>query len=136
MFDFLYRKKVYLYRVWIKRIARDHEMRFISPLSRYQINLILLNSLYKILCKTRKNALEFHLYCWDHVRKVNEWCLVDCFCCEFRVFTQVMVRDYCIAKCKKFSACSRLLVALWANYVAIKNIYPENNLNHALNIHD
>ena len=26
---------------------------------------------YKTLCKIRKNRLEFHLYCWDHVCKVN-----------------------------------------------------------------
>ena len=26
---------------------------------------------YKTLCKTQKNIDEFHLYCWDHVFKVN-----------------------------------------------------------------
>ena len=24
-----------------------------------------------------KNTREFHLYCWDHVCKVNEWCLAE-----------------------------------------------------------
>ena len=44
-------------------------------------------------------------YYWDHVSKVNEWCLVDWF---------IMLRDYCIAKCKTFSACGGLLMALLA----------------------
>ena len=51
-------------------------------------------------CKKRKNTREFHLYCWDHVCKVNEWCLVDFFLRKFRVSTQIVVRDYCIVKCK------------------------------------
>ena len=55
----------------------------------------------KTLCKTLKNTREFHLYCWDHVCKVNELCLVDFFHGEFRISTQIMVRDYCVAKCKK-----------------------------------
>ena len=54
-------------------------------------------------CAKHEKTREFHLYCWDHVCEVNEWCLVDCFHCEFRVSTQMMVRDYCIAKCKNFS---------------------------------
>ena len=29
---------------------------------------------------------EFFLYCWDHVSKVNKWCLVDCFHHQFKVF--------------------------------------------------
>ena len=29
---------------------------------------------------------EFNLYYWDHVCKVNEWCLVDCFHHKLRVF--------------------------------------------------
>ena len=41
----------------------------------------------------------------------NEWCLFDCFHHEFTVSTQLMVRDYCIAKCKKFSACGGVLMA-------------------------
>ena len=51
-----------------------------------------------------KNTREFHLHCWD-VCKVNKWCLAGCFHREFRVSTQITVRDYCIAKCKKFSTC-------------------------------
>ena len=51
-----------------------------------------------------KNALEFHFYCREYVCKVNEWCLVVCLHREFRVSTQIMVRDYCIAKYKTFTA--------------------------------
>ena len=76
---------------------------------------------------TKKNIREFHLYCWDHVCKVNGWCLVDCFHCGFKVSIQLMVRDYCIAKCKKFSTCSRLVMALWAIFFAIHN---NNKLQH------
>ena len=56
--------------------------------------------------KTRKSTRDFHLYCCDHVCKVNKWCLADCFHREFRVSTQMMVRDYCIAICKTFSVYS------------------------------
>ena len=80
------------------------------------------------------DAKEFSFYyfrgtklCWDHVCNVNEWCLVDCFHCKLRVSTQVMVHNYLIAKCKKFSACGVLLIALWVFYFAIQNIYV--NLN-------
>ena len=45
------------------------------------------------LCKTQKNTGEFNLYCWDHVCRVNEWCLVDCFHWEFTGFSQIIVRD-------------------------------------------
>ena len=61
-----------------------------------------------------KKMSEFHLYCWDHVCKVNEWCLVDCFHHELRVSTQIMVRNYCITKCKKFSSCGGFLMVLGA----------------------
>ena len=65
--------------------------------------LILLFSRCKTFCKPRENTYELHLYCWDHVYKVNEWCLVDCFHRECGVSTQVILR-HCIAKYKKFSA--------------------------------
>ena len=55
------------------------------PLLWCQRNLILLFSRYKTLYITRENTRELHLYCWDHVCKVNEWCSVDCFHREFRV---------------------------------------------------
>ena len=42
-----------------------------------------------------KKIRKFHLFCWDHVCKVNEWYLVDCFHREFRVSTQIMVRAAC-----------------------------------------
>ena len=53
----------------------------------------------------------------------NEWCLFDCFHHEFKVSTQLMVRDYCIAKCKKFSACGGVLMAPRVIFSAIQNIY-------------
>ena len=43
------------------------------------------------LCVNTKNTREFLLYCWNHVCKVNEWCLVEFFHREFRVSTQIMV---------------------------------------------
>ena len=55
----------------------------------------------EICAKHKRNTCEFYLYGWDHVCKVNEWCLVDCFHCKLRVSTQIMVSDYCIAKQKK-----------------------------------
>ena len=51
----------------------------------------------KLYAKYKKTC-EFRLYCWDHVCWVNDWCLIDCFHREFRVSTQIMVRDYCIVK--------------------------------------
>ena len=65
---------------------------------------------------------EFHLYCWDHVCKVNEWCLVDCFHCNFRVSIQIMVCYYCITKCKKFLACGKLSILLQTVFLVIQNI--------------
>ena len=93
-------------------------MRSIFPLSQCQRNVILLFLRYKTLCKTRKNTCEFHLYCWDHVCKVNKWCFVDCFV------------DFCIGKCKTFSTCGRLLMCLQVIFFVIQNIYV--NLNHSL----
>ena len=82
------------------------------------------------LCAKYKKTCEFHLYCLDHVCKVNEWHLVYCFYGKFRVSTQIMVHDYCITKSKMFFACTRLLMPLWAVFFfffAIQNIYV--NLN-------
>ena len=92
-------------------------MHSIFPLLRCQRNLK----------KTWKNTCAFHLYCSDHVRKVNEWCLVDCFHSRCRVLTQIMVHNYCIAKCKKFSACGKLLMALHTIFFTIQNIYNYSN---------
>ena len=58
-----------------------------------------------------KKPLEFQLFCWDHTCKDNDWCLVDCFHCEFRISTQIMVHDYSITKCKTFSTCIMFLMA-------------------------
>ena len=69
------------------------------------------------LCAKLEKA---HENCWDHVCKVNEWCLVDCLHCEFKVSSQIMVRDYCIAKCKRFSASGGLLMTLWVIFFLFK----------------
>ena len=91
---------------------RNREMRSTFPLSRCQ-NLILLFLQYKTLCKMqkKKKTPEFQLFCWNHTCKDNDWCLVDCFHCEFRISTQIMVHDYSIAKCKTFSTCIMFLMA-------------------------
>ena len=73
-------------------------------------NLILLFSQYKTLCKTWKNTLEYHLYCWCLVCKVNWWCLIDCFHRQFRISTQIMVFDHC----------KGLLMTFWANFLWFK----------------
>ena len=78
---------------------------------------------YTKLCAKHEKTGEFHLHCWDYVCKVNEWCLVDCFHHQLRVCTQIMVCGYCIAKSKKFSSRSGLLMSLWA----IQNIYISSN---------
>ena len=92
-----------IYMVRIKQIAIAKCDLFLHYRNAKEI--ILLSSRYKTLCKTRKNTREFHLYCCDHVCKVNEWYSVHCFHREFRVSTRIIVRDYCIAKCKKFPVC-------------------------------
>ena len=61
------------------------------------------------LCTKHKKTPEFHLYCWNHVCKVNKLRTVDCFHREYRVFIPIIVRDLCIVKCKKFSARGGLL---------------------------
>ena len=60
------------------------------------------------LCAKHEITYEFHLHCWDHVCKVNEWCLVDYFHRGFRVSTEIMVYDYC-TKCRTISAHSELI---------------------------
>ena len=70
---------------------------------------------------------KFYLCYCDHVCKVNGWCLVDCVHREFKVFIQIMVCDYCIAKCKKFSACCGLLKVLRAIIFVIQSIYINSN---------
>ena len=39
---------------------------------------------------TKKNTSEFHLFCWDHVCKINEWC----FHHKFWDSTQIMVATW------------------------------------------
>ena len=76
------------------------------------------------MLNTKKTTRKYHLYCWDHVFKENEWCLVD----KLRVSTQIMVCNCCLTKCRKFSACGRLSMALWANFFVIQNVYINVNL--------
>ena len=75
----------------LNEVHCDHKMRPIFPLSQCQRNFMLLFSQYKTLCKTQKNTREFHLYCDDHVCKINEWCLFGCFHHKFRVSTQFIM---------------------------------------------
>ena len=51
------------------------------------------------------------IYIVGIVCKVNECCLVACFCREFSATIQIMVYDYYIVKCKNLSAYSGLLMA-------------------------
>ena len=74
------------------------------------------------LCPKHKKPHVNSVY-WDHLCKVNKWCLVDYFHREFMVSIQIMSRDYCIAKCKKFSACG----GLRAIFFGIQNIYVDSN---------
>ena len=114
-------------------------MPYIFPLLQWQRNLILLFPWYKILCKTWKNTCEFHFYCWGHVYEWTEWCLVDYFHRKVTASTQIMVHSHCIVKCKKFSTCGRLLMALQAIFLWFKiftlifcdskNIYINWNLD-------
>ena len=78
------------------------------------------------MLNTKKTTRKYHLYCWDHVFKENEWCLVDYH--KLRVLTQIMVCNCCLTKCRKFSACGRLSMALWANFFVIQNVYINVNL--------
>ena len=78
------------------------------------------------LCAKHGKTREFDLSCWDHVCKVNEWCLVNCFHGEFRVSTQIMVRDHCIAKWKIFSL-RRAFNDPSDHFFAIQNIYVNSN---------
>ena len=89
-------------------------------------------SQYKTLCKIWQNTYKFHLYCWDHVCKVNEWCLVDYFHCKSRISTQIMVPNYCITKCKEFSTCSKLLMTLPAIFFTIQIISVSSNSDKIL----
>ena len=83
----------------------------------------------KLCAKYKKKTCEFYLFCWNHVSKVSEWCLVDSFHFEFMNSTQIMVHGYYMAKCKKLSACSRLLMVfltffLWFRlYMVIWTLY-------------
>ena len=44
-----------------------------------------------------------------------------------------MVCDYCIEKCKKFSPSTSLLIAIWAIFFAIQNIYVNPKSVHSQN---
>ena len=100
------------------------------PLSRCQRNFILLFLRHKTLCKTWQNTRKFNLYCWDHVCKVNEWCLMNCFHCKFSISTQIMVRDYGNAECKKLSmwlAFNSLLAIFFTIQTIYANLNPEDS---------
>ena len=58
---------------------------------------------------------------------VNEWNLADCSHHKFKVSTQIMVCDYLIVKYKTFFAWNGLLMALWAIFFMIQNIYFDSS---------
>ena len=87
---------------------RDREMRSIFPLSRGQRNLILLFSIQNVVQNMKKHMWILFILLWSCL--YGKWCLVECFHYEFRVSTQIMVRNYSITKCK-FSTCGGILMA-------------------------
>ena len=105
--------RAYLRQIWLS-------------LKTWAQSLFLLFSDTKLCAKhKKKNTCKYHLYCWDHVFKENEWCLVDYH--KLRVSTQIMVRNCCLRKCRMFSACGRLSMAFGANFFVIQNIYINVN---------
>ena len=96
-------------------------MRYICPLSQRQWNFILLFSQYKTFCKKQKNTrTQFMLLGLDLQSKwtVFNWL----FPLQFRVSTQIMLHDYCIPKCKTFSACRGILMPLRDILFAIRKV--------------
>ena len=59
------------------------------------------------LCAKQKKHRQIPFILLESCFEVNEWCLVDYFHREFRVSTQIIVRNYCIPKYKTFFACGR-----------------------------
>ena len=94
-------------------------MRSIFPLRQRKRNLILQFSWYKTLGKRHRSTCEFHLYYWDQVFKVNEWCLMNCFHHESRVSNQI-VTLLLPREMQTFSACGSLSFT-------IQNIYVNSN---------
>ena len=85
--DALFLMLVGMVFVIICRVRIKHIALFVNYCNAKEISFIQ-SQQYKTLCKTqKKNTCEFHLYCWDHICKVNKWCLFDCFHCKFRIST-------------------------------------------------
>ena len=64
---------------------------------------------------------EFHLYCWDHICKVNEWCLVDCFHREFRVSTYAIIVQSNLYKATTLGTTQKW--SSWAGGRLIEHLY-------------
>ena len=63
---------------------------------------------------------------------LGKWIVLSwLFLSQLKNSAQIMVHDYCIEKCEKFSHCGSLLMALWAIFFATQNTYvnfnPGNN---------
>ena len=78
-----------------------------------------LDTKHKTLCKTHVNSINIVVI--KFVRLINGVQLTVSI--KFRVSSQIMAPDYCIVRCKKFSACDRLLMVLWVLFFKIQNIY-------------
>ena len=90
---------------------------------RVQIKHIVITKCNLFFCYRDAKEISFYYFCNKNVVQIMKkytWipfillgsclCLVECVHLEFRVSTQIMVCNYCIVKCKKFSTCGRLLM--------------------------
>ena len=103
-----------VYWDWCQRFTSS-ELKTTTYIIRFPRNLILIFSRYKMSCITQKITwIPFTLLpsCFLGKWKVFSWLLPS----RVIVSTQIMVRDYWIAKCINFSACVGLLMALQTNF--------------------
>ena len=107
----LHKKFNMAFRIWIKCIATAkcdlffhcHDTKEITFYYFRDQNFVKTKKKQKQTNNKRKHVNFIYVVEIMFVRQMNG--VVDCFHCKFRVFIQIMVRDYCIAKCKKLFAC-------------------------------
>ena len=80
-------------RVQIKHIANVKCNQFFHYRDAKEIS-------FYYFCDARLYAKQKKIHMSSIICKVNEWCLVDCFHCKFRV--SIQIHNNCIAKCKMF----------------------------------
>ena len=105
------------FRIWIKCIAIAKCDLFFHCRDTKEITFYYFRDQKFVKNKKKKKTKHVNfIYVVEimFVRQMNG--VVDCFHRKFRVFIKIMVRDYCIAKCKKLSACKGVLMAHWAIY--------------------